>query len=299
MAWRDFSVGVGLVKNPHSHAVLDAAREVQIFGLGVKNAMLALQAEMDGYERSVTDKTRKRLEFCGGYISKCRHDWIVVARRGKFGKSMMRKAVLAGGGRDRSQERWRVTGGRGLKNILNHREQFRGTDRLGDVRVHSGGETAFAIFFQGVRREGDDGGSPAGEFLGLWNFSSSFETVHLWHLDIHQDEIEFLFLRRTNRLLAIRGNGNREFALFQQAVRQDAINGVVFHQQNTKSPASECFDAGGKLLPRLQRIFAGLRQTGDGNRFLRCNSRSEEHTSELQSPDHLVCRLLLEKKKKN
>src|SRR5207244_10118642 len=29
-------------------------------------------------------------------------------------------------------------------------------------------------------------------------------------------------------------------------------------------------------------------------RFL---NRSEEHTSELQSPDHLVCRLLLEKKK--
>src|SRR5258708_21604024 len=28
------------------------------------------------------------------------------------------------------------------------------------------------------------------------------------------------------------------------------------------------------------------------------NIRSEEHTSELQSPDHLVCRLLLEKKKK-
>src|SRR5258708_28216052 len=27
--------------------------------------------------------------------------------------------------------------------------------------------------------------------------------------------------------------------------------------------------------------------------------RSEEHTSELQSPDHLVCRLLLEKKKRH
>src|SRR5258708_19524602 len=27
------------------------------------------------------------------------------------------------------------------------------------------------------------------------------------------------------------------------------------------------------------------------------SGRSEEHTSELQSPDHLVCRLLLEKKK--
>src|SRR5258708_24255877 len=31
----------------------------------------------------------------------------------------------------------------------------------------------------------------------------------------------------------------------------------------------------------------------------RAPKRSEEHTSELQSPDHLVCRLLLEKKKKN
>src|SRR5690348_18035108 len=31
----------------------------------------------------------------------------------------------------------------------------------------------------------------------------------------------------------------------------------------------------------------------------RCEFRSEEHTSELQSPVHLVCRLLLEKKKKN
>src|SRR5258708_15322658 len=30
---------------------------------------------------------------------------------------------------------------------------------------------------------------------------------------------------------------------------------------------------------------------------LRRPKRSEEHTSELQSPDHLVCRLLLEKKK--
>src|SRR2546422_6123309 len=32
---------------------------------------------------------------------------------------------------------------------------------------------------------------------------------------------------------------------------------------------------------------------------LPCGGRSEEHTSELQSRLHLVCRLLLEKKKKN
>src|SRR5258708_31688434 len=34
------------------------------------------------------------------------------------------------------------------------------------------------------------------------------------------------------------------------------------------------------------------------NTLRKVNMRSEEHTSELQSPDHLVCRLLLEKKKK-
>src|SRR6266480_5382322 len=34
-------------------------------------------------------------------------------------------------------------------------------------------------------------------------------------------------------------------------------------------------------------------------RHVRCADRSEEHTSELQSHVNLVCRLLLEKKKKN
>src|SRR5258708_23566441 len=37
------------------------------------------------------------------------------------------------------------------------------------------------------------------------------------------------------------------------------------------------------------RQFVGIGKAG--------GRRSEEHTSELQSPDHLVCRLLLEKKK--
>src|SRR5258708_24391459 len=42
----------------------------------------------------------------------------------------------------------------------------------------------------------------------------------------------------------------------------------------------------------------GKRQRSFGRVFyIEGKSRSEEHTSELQSPDHLVCRLLLEKKK--
>src|SRR5690348_17721323 len=43
---------------------------------------------------------------------------------------------------------------------------------------------------------------------------------------------------------------------------------------------------------------AGPRRPGWRRRSPRRGPRSEEHTSELQSPVHLVCRLLLEKKKK-
>src|SRR5258708_18572990 len=47
----------------------------------------------------------------------------------------------------------------------------------------------------------------------------------------------------------------------------------------------------GKLQGKVAVVTGGT--TGIGFAM-----RSEEHTSELQSPDHLVCRLLLEKKKK-
>src|SRR5438552_6661283 len=51
---------------------------------------------------------------------------------------------------------------------------------------------------------------------------------------------------------------------------------------------------------RSQRRMTAVREPGRRSPKLRNSSRSlrsEEHTSELQSPDHLVCRLLLEKKK--
>src|SRR5207253_9937817 len=47
---------------------------------------------------------------------------------------------------------------------------------------------------------------------------------------------------------------------------------------------------------RARARLAGQRPDKDGARLVR-TLRSEEHTSELQSRGHLVCRLLLEKKK--
>src|SRR3989442_6810144 len=55
----------------------------------------------------------------------------------------------------------------------------------------------------------------------------------------------------------------------------------------TRATGSSCAVTAAADLPRWTWSRAGWRST-----------RSEEHTSELQSRPHLVCRLLLEKKKK-
>src|SRR5215216_7538460 len=61
-----------------------------------------------------------------------------------------------------------------------------------------------------------------------------------------------------------------------------------------RPPRSTLFPYTTLFRPRRARGGAGARRQ---RRHRRPGPRSEEHTSELQSPDHLVCRLLLEKKK--
>src|SRR5690554_7568083 len=58
-------------------------------------------------------------------------------------------------------------------------------------------------------------------------------------------------------------------------------------------PAAVAFESG---LPHRTRIRQGVDDSAPGR--TKDQRRSEEHTSELQSRPHLVCRLLLEKKKK-
>src|SRR5690348_17741337 len=53
-----------------------------------------------------------------------------------------------------------------------------------------------------------------------------------------------------------------------------------------------------RLLKTACRTRSGVGRTARPLCALSNLPRSEEHTSELQSPVHLVCRLLLEKKKK-
>src|SRR5947208_7825294 len=65
----------------------------------------------------------------------------------------------------------------------------------------------------------------------------------------------------------------------------DHVTGSICAAANRNSPAGN-------------HIESIVHERQDERRCSRRVIRSEEHTSELQSPDHLVCRLLLEKKKK-
>src|SRR5256884_3295503 len=57
------------------------------------------------------------------------------------------------------------------------------------------------------------------------------------------------------------------------------------------NPATPQSDAAKTVVPSASSA------SDENNERVRCSARSEEHTSELQSRLHLVCRLLLEKKK--
>src|SRR5574344_2572259 len=59
--------------------------------------------------------------------------------------------------------------------------------------------------------------------------------------------------------------------------------------RSTLFPYTTLFRSKNKIIKRPKKAHLPI--------LYRIFCRSEEHTSELQSPDHLVCRLLLEKKK--
>src|SRR5258708_24816331 len=63
----------------------------------------------------------------------------------------------------------------------------------------------------------------------------------------------------------------------------------------SKTPATRQAGQTSTLAPKP--AIAQINQKGMRTEKKGSCRRSEEHTSELQSPDHLVCRLLLEKKK--
>src|SRR5947208_10628285 len=81
----------------------------------------------------------------------------------------------------------------------------------------------------------------------------------------------------------------------RDSVRQDSHRLLLSHSSSSRRSSS----SSSLLVRRPSRacIINSLAEPSNTRCSTSHTSRSEEHTSELQSPDHLVCRLLLEKKK--
>ena len=77
-------------------------------------------------------------------------------------------------------------------------------------------------------------------------------------------------------------------------------NSTILNQVDDSSDDRRChyeYFSGRIWFLHLDRIAGLFLKQEQSWRRMGDRVRSEEHTSELQSPDHLVCRLLLEKKK--
>src|SRR2546426_1232202 len=84
------------------------------------------------------------------------------------------------------------------------------------------------------------------------------------------------------------------------------MNGIHKRPNPTKrtvvirpTATSRCSLASGRSLRYTSHVSSVEQELNADASELISAARSEEHTSELQSPCNLVCRLLLEKKKKN
>src|SRR5256885_12153183 len=90
------------------------------------------------------------------------------------------------------------------------------------------------------------------------------------------------------------------------SANESLSNGLVFRIDPFGPPAAMAVLTGSQQSTRIQQPFAtplSVKVTDIDDQplagIMADFNRSEEHTSELQSPCNLVCRLLLEKKKQN
>src|SRR5258708_22357879 len=129
------------------------------------------------------------------------------------------------------------------------------------------------------------------EFRNSTGFPPPIEEGEIFSQRTDQNYIaNWTHVMGANKVLDVRGSFGRFTSIFPRISDYNASPQKTLGMTNMIHAPSVSFN----VLPTF---------TFDNTEYARfannTNDRSEEHTSELQSPDHLVCRLLLEKKKKN
>src|SRR5437870_11125111 len=121
-----------------------------------------------------------------------------------------------------------------------------------------------------------------GDEVGNDNIERGYEVSKGKYVIVEQSEIDTL-----------RPKGSHEIDI-EEFVDLDEIDPLYFEQPYYLVPDKR----GEKPYALLVDAMQSMNKVAIGRVIMRSKERSEEHTSELQSRGHLVCRLLLEKKKK-
>src|SRR2546430_7745960 len=105
--------------------------------------------------------------------------------------------------------------------------------------------------------------------------------------------------RRTNRFpqtrMGVRTFFANRFTAAQQYLKErDDYSNNVARASRLRTNNDAASGTPAPLPPRRNLELDALGEILQGKRWIHCHSRSEEHTSELQSQSNLVCRLLLE-----
>src|SRR5215204_5446918 len=90
----------------------------------------------------------------------------------------------------------------------------------------------------------------------------------------------------------------RLFVMDCDGIKLVAANPQIIETEGEQSSHEGCLSVGKVPAVLARPMKARLRAQDEKGEWFERDARSEEHTSELQSHSELVCRLLLEKKKK-
>src|SRR3712207_6755275 len=114
----------------------------------------------------------------------------------------------------------------------------------------------------------------------------------------HHTKVAYMVLERAKRMVE---QGQDVIVLLDSLTRLTRAYNLTINP--TGRTLSGGLDPGALIMPK--KFFGAARNIEEGGSLtilatalIETGSRSEEHTSELQSRQYLVCRLLLEKKKK-
>ena len=102
--------------------------------------------------------------------------------------------------------------------------------------------------------------------------------------------VEHIFLREHLKAAIVEGDSFHKFDRYQM---RDEVAKALKSGRNLSH-----FGPDGNHFEKLEALFRDYSETGSGKIRYYLHNEIGEHTSELQSHSDLVCRLLLEKKKK-